>query len=99
MTSQDRQILEQKLELLRENVTKPQGKGKHVAGHIAQMREAIIEIEGKLNPRLEIKHFPSDPENGIIGGTFLIDEATKAQIEEFTESSPATPLESSASPA
>lgn len=64
MTSQDRQILEQKLALLRENVTKPQGKGKRVAGHIAQMRDAIKEIEGKL-----------------------------------TESAPASPSESSASPA
>lgn len=99
MTDPDRQILEQKLELLRENVTKPQGKGKHVGAHIAQMREVIVEIEGKLKPHLEIKHFPSDPENRVIGGTFLIDEATKAQIEEFTEFAPATPSESSASPA
>lgn len=48
MTDPERQILEQKLELLRENVTKPQGKGKHVGAHITQMREAIVEIEGKL---------------------------------------------------
>lgn len=48
MTDPELQTLTEKLALLRENVTKPQGKGKHVAGHIAQMRDAIVEIEGKL---------------------------------------------------